>query len=311
MKIHLMYFLVLLISNEFIQVIYSTEMGVGKTQSYAESALRVLDLSETQRLEYIAESSTTGEKYSSNDVICKVQPFVTVSYAQTIDGSIAPLNRTRLDISSKTSFSLLHSLRASHDGVLVGINTVVCDQPRLNVRDPLPGVSIPEVQPRPIVIDSELRLLEVNNLLLEKPIVFTCICDEENDKIEEMSTEGQSRRTLGKWKLAKEKLRALGGNLMTVSRDKTGHCDISECLHLCRTSFGMNSVLIEGGAGIIQAVVRERLAHQFIVTVRPSFFGGYRSMTAQLDYPHLLENLSIEMVEKDVVIRGTSSRSKD
>ena len=49
-----------------------------------------------------------------------VLPFVTISFAQTLDGSIAPLARSRMNISSETSFKLLHSLRACHTGVLVG-----------------------------------------------------------------------------------------------------------------------------------------------------------------------------------------------
>ena len=82
---------------------------------------------------------------------------------------------------------------------------------------------------------------------------------------------------------------------------------MKECLHLCRSQLGMKSVLIERCAGIIQTVLKEKLAHQFIVTIRPSFFGGYRSMVSQLDYPCTLENLSVEMIENDVVIRAQPS----
>ena len=89
------------------------------------------------------------------------------------------------DISSKCSFKLLHSLRACHDGntisttantntnttiatgVLVGINTVIFDQPRLNVRDPLPDTYTiitdkNDNQPRPIIIDSNLKILDID-----------------------------------------------------------------------------------------------------------------------------------------------------
>ena len=140
------------------------------------AALRMLHLSDDFRL------SLTGKEDGESSGESRL-PFITVSYAQTIDGSIAPLNRTRLDISSKTSFQLLHSLRATHDGVLVGINTVLCDQPQLNVRNPLSGVTIPKQQPKSLIIDTDLRILEVSdNLLLQEPIVFTCVSEDEEDE---------------------------------------------------------------------------------------------------------------------------------
>jgi GTP cyclohydrolase II len=282
------------------------QAGAGQAQSYFERALGLFGKSEALRLDYTGRKSDIGQSDIENGG--KLNPFITVSYAQTIDGSIAPLNRTRLDISSNTSFRLLHSLRATHDGVLVGINTVICDRPRLNVRDPLPGVKVPAHQPRPIVIDSDLRILEEENILLERPVVFTCIGEEDegHPAAVELGSQGRTR-TIGRWKLARERLQAMGGDLLRVSRDASGHCDLKECLHLCRHQLGMKSVLIEGGAGIIQTVLKERLAHQFIVTIRPSFFGGYRSMISQLDYPYALENLSVEIIESDVVIRALPS----
>ena len=288
------------------------QSSAGDTVSYVDGALGLLQKSEALRLDYSQDAGHSAMEDSRKKGKSMPSPFVTVSYAQTIDGSIAPLNRTRLDISSKMSFRLLHSLRATHDGVLVGINTVICDQPRLNVRDPLPGVAgMPEHQPRPIVIDSDLRILDVENILLEKPVVFTCIGEDDVHSDEpvavEMGVQGRTR-TAGRWKLARDKLQAMGGDLLKVNRDASGHCDIKECLHLCRSQLGMDSVLIEGGAGIIQTVLRERLAHQFIVTIRPSFFGGYRSMVSQLDYPHTLEDVSVEIIETDVVIRGLTGK---
>eukprot|EP01031_Cornospumella_fuschlensis_P008282 gene8282-10213_t len=61
-------------------------------------------------------------------------PCVTLCYAQTLDGSIAPAAKRRLDISSEASFALLHSLRALHDAVLVGVGTLLTDCPQLTVR---------------------------------------------------------------------------------------------------------------------------------------------------------------------------------
>ena len=59
---------------------------------------------------------------------------MTLSYAQSLDGSIAIDRGTPYILSSSESRVLTHKLRAAHDAILVGINTVVIDNPRLTVR---------------------------------------------------------------------------------------------------------------------------------------------------------------------------------
>lgn len=73
-------------------------------------------------------------------------------------------------------FRLLHSLRACHDAVLIGINTLICDDPQLNVREPLPSISLPSIQPRSIIIDSKLRFTNIHmNMRLQNPLVITSV----------------------------------------------------------------------------------------------------------------------------------------
>lgn len=116
----------------------------------------------------------------------------------------APSARTRLDISSKLSFKLLHSLRARHDGVLVGVNTVFADDPRLNVRDPLPGV--PLSYPRPVIIDSDLRIIDYpKKLRFTNPIVCTCL--EKNSE---------------RWIETESLLKEINGTLISCKRDISG-----------------------------------------------------------------------------------------
>lgn len=245
-----------------------------------EAALQMLRLSDLQQ-----------ERCRAAD---ESLPFLTMSYAQTLDGSIAPLNRSRLDISSQMSFRLLHSLRARHDGVLVGINTVICDQPRLNVREPLPGITIPSLQPRPIIIDSELKILGVGDLRLERPIVCSCFMDGEDTSLEADQ----------RWLAARSKVEATGGRLVSCKRDKAGKCDLHDCLRLLKEEHGLNSILVEGGAGIIQTVLELGLVNQFVVTLRPCFFGGYRSLTRQLSFPTSLEEISVASIGGDLVLHG-------
>ncbi|KAL7796586.1 dihydrofolate reductase-like domain-containing protein [Trichoderma ceciliae] len=80
------------------------------------------------------------------------QPFVTLTFATSLDSSLslAPGVRTRL--SGPGSKAMTHYLRSRHSAILVGVSTVLVDDPALNCR--IAGVAS---QPRPIVIDANLR----------------------------------------------------------------------------------------------------------------------------------------------------------
>ncbi|MEZ4718129.1 MAG: GTP cyclohydrolase II [Caldilineaceae bacterium] len=79
------------------------------------------------------------------------RPFVTLSYAQSLDGSIAA-NRAPTRLSGPAAMAMTHALRAAHDAILVGIGTVLADNPRLTVR------LVDGASPRPVVLDSKLRM---------------------------------------------------------------------------------------------------------------------------------------------------------
>ncbi|KAJ1503153.1 hypothetical protein HMI56_002294 [Coelomomyces lativittatus] len=99
---------------------------------------------------------------------------LTLTWAQTLNGALCDHQRQPLQISSPTSMTLTHLLRASHDAILVGIGTVLADDPRLTVRLNHPNY---QHQPQPIVFDSSLRLpLSANLWNHPKPpwILTTC-----------------------------------------------------------------------------------------------------------------------------------------
>lgn len=61
-------------------------------------------------------------------------PFVTLTYAQSIDGSIAAVRGVPTLLSGRASLQMTHTLRTLHDAILVGVGTVVADNPSLNAR---------------------------------------------------------------------------------------------------------------------------------------------------------------------------------
>ena len=79
------------------------------------------------------------------------RPLVTLTYAQSLDGSIALERGRPLTLSSHASMKFTHRLRAIHDGILIGIGTVQSDDPQLTVR------LVEGKNPQPI-IGSEFKL---------------------------------------------------------------------------------------------------------------------------------------------------------
>ena len=70
----------------------------------------------------------------------------------------------------------------------------------------------------------------------------------------------------------------------------------------------INSILVEGGAEIIQSVLQYNLCHQVIVTLNIAYYGGYRSLTGQLPRQVRLGQVRVVTVENNVIIYGTINR---
>ncbi len=92
------------------------------------------------------------EAKALNEIFCKFitkrNPFVTYKYAMTLDGKIATPNGASQWISSEASRNYVQHLRNKHMAIMVGVNTVLSDNPRLNPRIPNPSTSIK------IIVDS-------------------------------------------------------------------------------------------------------------------------------------------------------------
>jgi GTP cyclohydrolase II len=211
------------------------------------------------------------------------KPFVTVSYAQSLDGSIAARPGRPMTLSSPESLVLTHSLRASHDAILVGIGCVLADDPRLNVR--LASGS----NPRPIVLDSRLRLPPYARLLTNgppSPWIFTGeIANGEREKC----------------------LQELGATIYRIPSTPDTKIDIIALL-LKLGELGITTLMVEGGAQIITSFLISRLVNQVVITISPILVGGTRAVDAlaRFNPNHFprLTNVSYEKMGDDIVVRA-------
>ncbi|MGB4703729.1 MAG: bifunctional diaminohydroxyphosphoribosylaminopyrimidine deaminase/5-amino-6-(5-phosphoribosylamino)uracil reductase RibD [Candidatus Saccharicenans sp.] len=188
-------------------------------------------------------------------ITCRI-PFVTLKAALSLDGKIAASTGDSRWISSEESRFFGQNLRAEHDGILVGINTVLQDDPELSLR-------LPETAGkkwRRVVLDAFLRIPLEARLLksreLGQVIIFT------GPEI----PEEKARR-----------LRDLGAEITQVPASD-GRLEIKSILEeLGRRE--MSSILVEGGARVLTSFLEQRLADRIYLFIAPKLIGGEKSPT--------------------------------
>jgi riboflavin-specific deaminase-like protein len=210
-------------------------------------------------------------------------PFVTLSYAQSLDGSIAAKRGEALGLSGPESLRLTHRLRSVHDAILVGIGTVLSDNPRLTVR------LVNGQNPRPIVVDSQLRIPLNCKLFNENSVTPWVIATEKHPA---------GRR---------EAVEASGASVLTFRSDNKGQVDLRLMLRRLG-EMGIASLMVEGGARIITSFLFGGLANYLVLTIAPVLVGGLRGVNdlgpKELPEPHSLNQLGHKWLGKDLILWG-------
>jgi riboflavin-specific deaminase-like protein len=177
------------------------------------------------------------------------RPVVTLSYAQSFDGSLAARPGAALFLSGEESKRMTHQLRAAHGGILVGIGTVLADDPRLTAR--LAGGP----HPQPVILDRMLRIPAESRLLTRAEKMPWILCGP--------SASPQRRR----------ELEGRGAGVIVVEENDDNHIHLGKAL-LRLYLLGLSSLMVEGGARVITSFLRERLVDQAVVTIAPVWIGG-------------------------------------
>ena len=213
------------------------------------------------------------------------RPYVVLKFAQTLDGRIATTTGDARWISGEAERRVSHALRAACDAVLVGVGTVIQDDPQLTVR------MVPGASPLRFVLDSTLRL-PADAKILQPEAVTTILTTDRS---------GADRR------------RSLADRDVGVEVLPSGPqgVDLPAALAALGRA-GVQTLLVEGGGRVITSLLGAGLVDRLIVGVAPTIIGrgtdavGPLGITSVADGLRLV-NRSVHMVGDDVLIAGDLS----
>lgn len=211
------------------------------------------------------------------------RPSVTLSYAQSLDGSIAVTPGKKLVLSGKEALAFTHTLRADHDAILIGIGTVLADDPLLTVR------YVKGAHPQPVILDSRLRFPTESRLMREHPLPPWIVTGNGTN---------HERR---------EALEAAGATVLTAPLDEKGGISLTGAL-AGLAERGIDCLMVEGGSRIITSFLTARLVDRIILTVTPLFIGGVQAIVpGDSNAAHVLPRLRdvrFERLGSDLVVMG-------
>ena len=198
-----------------------------------------------------------------------MRPFVTVNCAMTADGKIASVLRKQMRISSPEDLARVKEMRKNSDAILVGIGTVLSDDPHLTVK----GLT-PEENPLRIVIDGRGRLPEISRVLddLAKTLIVRC------------------EDCIKTWK---------GAEVLRIGKNKVDLSGLMKNLY----ERGIRTLMVEGGGEIISSFFENNLVDRYCVFVGSMIIGG-RTAPTPADGDGFTQPLDLKLVDHKVLGNG-------
>ncbi len=216
-------------------------------------------------------------------------PYVTMKTACSLDGKIASRTGDSKWISNDASRQLVHTMRHQHQAIMVGIETVIADNPSLSAR-----LSVPSLQPIRIIVDSQLRIPN------EATVVKTSIANRTIILTTELAS---SQR--------KSELEARG---LEVIRCGTGpHVNLEQAMQELG-KLEINSVLLEGGGRLNGSMLEAGLIDHIYLFYAPLFIGGKDAPgalvfdgIANISEAIRLEEMNLQQIDNNFCVSGYPS----
>ena len=222
--------------------------------------------------------------------ITRKRPFVTLKAAASLDGKVATRSGDSRWISSETSRNYVHRLRQAMDAVMVGIGTVLKDDPLLTVR--LPGGEKPR-QPLRVIVDSRLRIPLHSQLVRTAGQYPTLVATTQAAPLSRM-----------------RRLAAANVEVAMIAKDARGHVSLRGLMkELARR--GVVSLLLEGGSTLNASALKEGVVDRLLFFLAPKIIGGQRAPgviggdgTLRIKNAEPVEILKVERIGPDILIEG-------
>ncbi|MBO5509977.1 MAG: bifunctional diaminohydroxyphosphoribosylaminopyrimidine deaminase/5-amino-6-(5-phosphoribosylamino)uracil reductase RibD [Lachnospiraceae bacterium] len=213
-------------------------------------------------------------------------PYVMMKYAMTLDGKIATVTGKSKWITGEASRVRVQESRHKYMGIMVGINTVLEDDPMLTCR--IEG----GINPTRIICDSRCRIPLESNIVKTAREVPTILA------------------VNGSAELFEDKTKALenaGIKILQVDSEDA-HIDISKLMTELG-AMGIDSVMVEGGGTLNDSILKAGVVNEINVYIAPKIFGGEKARTAvsgsgveEVEDAHLFELRSMEQIDDDVLL---------
>ncbi|MFW6139906.1 MAG: bifunctional diaminohydroxyphosphoribosylaminopyrimidine deaminase/5-amino-6-(5-phosphoribosylamino)uracil reductase RibD [Acidobacteriota bacterium] len=200
-------------------------------------------------------------------------PFVTLKAAVTLDGKTATKTYSSQWISSPQTREYMHLLRGEHDAIMVGINTILKDDPQLTVRHPgWHGKKITR-----IILDSHLRISLKSQILstLSKGNIFIFTLKKAPSE-------------------KKDSLEKKGVKVIPIP-EKKHKVDLKKALEWLGEN-QISSVLVEGGGLLYTQILESKTADKIILSVSPKLVGGQQA-------PGLFQGKGIEIMSDSMKLK--------
>lgn len=239
-------------------------------------------LTKAKKMEHYSEEAELRELLDKCTASKQIQkPLVTLAYAQSLDGAISHHEKQKLILSSEESLVMTHKLRSESDAILVGVGTIISDDPLLTVRH------FKGKNPLAVILDSKLRIPLTARILKNStpPLIFT-------------TKAANAER--------KQILLQLNIRVIEIESTPDDRIDLKQMLEIL-FRLGIKSIMVEGGREIITSFINENLIDKVIITIAPLFIGGNSVLSKEIPNPvnfPRLRNVIQYKLGTDIIITG-------
>jgi len=212
-------------------------------------------------------------------------PFVTVKVGESLDGKIATRTCDSKWITSDRSRAYAHRLRSSYDAIMVGVNTILRDNPKLDAW-------FSKKQPIKIIVDSQLSIHQEANIFSRKSSVIIVTLPVKSGQ------ETENREIL-----------AQKAKILEV-KEKDGQINLKDMMKKL-AQLEITNVLVEGGGTLIGGLFDEGLVDKVLFFVSPKIIGGKEAISsvmgrgiARIDKAVKLKGVGLKKIGEDFLFEG-------